>query len=144
MKRILYACLAAVALVAFSGACSGRSSDWNQPLYDELLDYDEVELATFTITGNAECPKCLEKDIDVTGMKIEVIPADDPSKEIGIYMFDGLGPFTIPDLRYEVGVKLTLYCRLYTGGFDSAGYSTDVGLTVPENDGDVVAVTVEF
>ena len=60
------------------------------------------------------------------------------------YPFDGLGPFTIPNVRYKTGVQLTLYCRLYTGGLDSAGYSTDVGLTVPDEDGDVVAVTVGF
>lgn len=143
MNRMLYAGLAAVAVIAFSGACCDKSG-WNDPLVDELADYDEIELATFTIAGNAACPKCIEKDLDVTGMKIEVIPMDDPSREIGIYMFDGLGPFTIPNVRYKVGVQLTLYCRLYTGGLDSAGYSTDVGLTVPENDGDVVAVTVGF
>ena len=144
MKRFVGVFIALVVLVAFSGACSDKGGGWSDPLVDELADYDEIELTTFNIAGNIGCQRCLEKDIDITGVKIEVIPMDDPSRELGIYMFDGLGPFSIPNVRYKTGVGLTLYCRLYTGGLDNIGYSTDVGLTVPEDDGATVAVTVEF
>ncbi len=141
-SRLAYAALAVAALIAAGWGCSDRGR-WTDELVDELATYEQIELVTFNIAGTIICDRCTAGEIDVMAVKVEVIPQDDPLKELAIKMFDNVGPFTIPNLRYKKGVRLTIHCGIYTG-LDTASYSKSAEVTVPDEDGDTVAVSVTF
>jgi hypothetical protein len=126
-------------LAAATLSCGVKTT--NTDITDDLLQYKETELSTFSISGTAACSWC--KSSDVTAMQVEVVPADDPTVSLAMNVFDGLGSFYFSDLRYKKGVKITLYGKVYFGtGNTGAEASTDI--TVPQKDGDTVSCVMNF
>ena len=74
---------------------------------------------------------------------VEVTPKSDPTRMLGAKMFDGPGPFTVPNIRWQSGVALKLTAMIFTG-VDKVLYTKYVEVTVPDEDGETVAVSVNF
>lgn len=141
MRRCVSALFAVVFIVVFSWGCSGKTKGAN--LYDDLLTYDEQTVATFNITGTLNCDRCEDEDLPVAGIMIEVIPKADPTNILAAKMFDGTGPFTVPNIRWKSGEELTLTAMVFTG-VDEVQFTETKNITVPDEDGDNVAVVINF
>jgi hypothetical protein len=140
MKKFLFSCcsLALLAALAF-GCSSGRKGH-----LDELLSYEEIPLVDFNLSGVISCQKCLDDDLSISGVLIEVTPKDDPLSMLAVKTFDGLGSFYIPDLRFEPGKMLLLYCYILGGEDGDYLRSEKVEVDVPDEDGGTAAVTINF
>jgi hypothetical protein len=134
-----------VVFVFFAASCERRGAYWGDRLYDELVGYGHVEQINFNIAGNIVCPRCDEGEINVVGVHVEVVPQDSPMDVLALRMFDGVGPFTISNLRYKPGVTLSLECHIYTSvDPDGIGYTKKAEVNVPDDDGDTATVTINF
>lgn len=132
-------CLLILSLAVMTASCNGKNI--NTDITDDLVQYKETELSTFSISGTATCNWC--KSSDVTALQIEVVAADDPTTTLSMNVFDGLGSFYFSDIRYKKGAKITLYGKLYFGP-DGAGTETSADITVPQKDGETVSCVVNF
>jgi len=141
MKR-----LTLISVLFFMAAACDGSRVWSDRLTDELLDYPEISVVDFNVAGNIVCPKCIEGEVDVVGVRVEVMPKDDPLHDaLAVRMLDGVGPFTISNLRYKEGAGLRIICHIYTSvSFDDAGMTKEASVNVPDSDGETVAVTINF
>lgn len=142
MRRSAFAIIAMFVMFA---ACDGRGG-WSDPLTNELLDYPEIKVVDFNVAGTIVCPRCSDGEIDVVGARVEVQPLDDPLHDaLAVRMLDGIGPFAISNLRYRAGVKLRILCHIYTSTEpDNIGMTRDVESSVPNNDDETIAVTINF
>jgi len=143
MKRcVLTACIILLA-ASLSWGCSSKKAGWGNELYDELLDYPETELSTFNITGTFNCERCEDEDLPVAGIMVEVTPRTDPTNMLAAKMFDGTGPFTVPNIRWKSGDELTITAMVFTE-VDKVQFTETKNITVPGEDGSNVAVTINF
>ena len=150
MKRLMFTMVVVVVVVVagalfLSAACNGGGK-WNNQLYNELLDYPEIKLVSFTVVGNVVCQQCLDGDIDVVAMRVEVLPKDNPlAQPLAVRMIDGASPFTISNLRYKPGAPLDVLFHLYTStSLEDPGIGKTTEISVPGDDGETVAVTINF
>lgn len=146
MKKFLFSCcsLALLAALAF-GCSSGRKGGyWGDQHTTELLNYEEIPQIDFNLSGVVNCPKCLEDNLSIAGVLIEVTPKDDPLHMLTVKTFDGLGPFHISGLRFGPGKVLTLYCYLLGGDEGEYLRSEKIDVEVPDGDGETAAVTINF
>jgi hypothetical protein len=143
MKRFSFALIAVLFLVVFSWGCSSKKTGWGNELYDDLLDYEDTKVATFNITGTFNCERCDDEELPVAGIMVEVIPKADPTNILAAKMFDGTGPFTVPNIRWKSGEELTITAMVFTE-VDKAQFTETKNITVPEEDGSNVAVTINF
>lgn len=143
MKRLIPALVAGILLIAVTWGCSSGKSSWGDKFYDEILNYEEQNVVTFNIAGTTICARCEESDDPVTGVMIEVTLKNDPTRMLGAKMFDGTGLFIVPNMRWQSGVALKLTAMIFSG-VDKVLYTEHVDVTVPDEDGETVAVTINF
>ena len=143
MKRYMSACVALLMLAAVAWGCSGGGSKWGDRFHDEMLNYEEQDVVTFNIAGTSTCARCETDNLSVAGVMVEVTPKNDPTKMLGAKMFDGTGPFTIPNIRWQSGVTLKLTAMIFAD-VDNVLYTKYVEVIVPDEDGETVAVSVNF
>lgn len=142
--------LAVSLLVVPYAIVNGCSGDGNRstgdPLTDRLLNASDADFATFSLTGNAACARCVEQGLLVGAIEIEIIPEADPTNIIAMDVLDGLGPFSFKTLRYQKGAILRVSGALYTGTglSQSPNFRGTTTVTVPENDDASVAFTINF
>ncbi len=130
------------ALLLWSFGCSG---DVHAPtLEGNLLDYEEIELATFSVLGNAVCSSCGPSD-NFVGMQATLYLKSDPAMDLAVQMFDGLGSFEIKNLRTQKGAAIMMRGNLFWGdSVDTAPLTARAEFNAPDNDGGTVAVTLDF
>lgn len=132
-------------------ACfSGNSSD---PVRNQLVCSQNQELAkqvSFTLSGQAACSDCVPETFPVAGLYVNVFPADaaqNPLLEaMATTMTGGLGPFEL-HLTAEKGSKLRVDGQLYRESsdiVDPVTIESSVEITTPNEDGEVVAFTLNF
>ncbi|MBT3182032.1 MAG: hypothetical protein HN337_05925 [Deltaproteobacteria bacterium] len=125
-------------------ACSGDIK--SSSLEGNLLDYNEGNTVTFTISGNATCKKCEDDEIPIEGMQIEVYAKDGPIDRLGLKVYGGLGNFTMKNVQAHAGQTLEVEGKLMrdgTSGWVTAAYGY-AEVVAPEEDGKVVALTLRF
>jgi hypothetical protein len=130
-------------LVTLAWGCSDNKSKWGDEFYDEMLNYEEQKVATFNITGTLNCERCVDGDLPVAGIMVEVIPKADPTNILAAKMFDGTGPFTVSNIRWKSGDELTITAMVFTE-VDKVQFTEHETVIVPDEDGDSVAVTINF
>ena len=139
LSRVVVLILAVFVWWSFS--CSGNAK--KSGLEDNLLAYNEIDLVQFTITGEAFCNECEEREIPVDMVQIEFFNKMHPLERKDLYTGGGLGRFTTKKLFGEVGDIYELQGTLYREGPAIALYGyTEVA--VPDEDGDVAGVVLNF
>lgn len=134
MKRILI--IPAVAL-AFFGACSGGAV--KPTLEENLLDYPEVEMVTFDISGTMACSDC--PDEEPIGVEVEARLANDPLHSMGVRLYDGMGPFHFSELRGPAEEAVEVLGTLRYSGFSRRATAN---ANIPGDDGGAIGVTLNF
>ena len=143
MKRNTSALFAVLLLAAVAWGCSGNDSKWGDRCHDEMLTYEDQPVATFSITGTLNCERCVDGDLPIAGIMIEVIPKGDPTNMLAAKMFDGTGPFTVPNIRWKSGTELTITAMVFAA-VDKIEFTEHETVIVPDEDGDTVSVTINF
>lgn len=143
VKRYILAFVALATLVAVAWGCSGSRGTWGDRFHDEMLNYEEQDVVNFNISGTTTCARCETDNLSVAGVMIEVTPKNDPTKMLGAKMFDGVGPFTIPNIRWQSGTTLHLTAMIFAD-VDNVLYTEEQDVVVPDGDGKTVAVSVNF
>ncbi len=120
--------------------CSGDARD--ATLEGNLLRYNEVDMASFRLSGSVRCDACDEDE--VAGLYIELVPRDNPTSYLETGMFSGLNGFYFQDLRAVAGSTVDVYGMLFMGEVDeSSALKAETSFTVPD-DGETAAVTLRF
>lgn len=129
-------------LLLWSLGCSGRVHD--PRLEGALLDYEDVELATYSVSGNAVCSTCGPSD-NFVGLQVSLYVKSDPTDDLAVETFDGLGHFEIKNLRTQTGAVIVMQGNLFRDdSVDAAPVTARTEFTAPDSDGDTVAVTLDF
>ena len=132
------AAIAAAALMYVG--CSGGAPKLT--LEENILDYPDVEMVSFSIAGHASCPTCYEDDLgQVLGLEVEVAPASDPMHTMALRIFDGLGPFSISGLRAPAGSSIEVLGTLRRS---QTTMHSLVQAKAPDEDGEAIALTLNF
>ncbi|MBI4212548.1 MAG: hypothetical protein HY540_07925 [Deltaproteobacteria bacterium] len=114
-------------------------------LRDELLNVREIKIVNFSISGQAACERCLRENIPITGLQIEVYASNDPMTTLASGIFNGLGPFSISNMKAAKDAELEINAMLYRGSIDaSSAWLASAKIKVPEDDGEVVTVVLNF
>jgi hypothetical protein len=142
MKRTLLQISSILILLMTFTACDG-DKDFYYDATDALTGYPEMELVTFSIAGNAVCSNCQSRDMNILALLVDVTPKSDPTQNLALMTFEGLGPFAFADLKAEPGSTVILYGRLYYGSGDSA-LNASVEIQVPEEEGQTVSCILKF
>jgi len=130
------------ALLWWSMGCSGKVHDGT--LEGNLLDYDKAEPVSFVVSGDATCSTCGPAE-NFVGMQVEIYLKSDPTQDLAIKMFDGLGHFEVQNLRTYKGAPTVIEGRLYwNDSINTPPLTARAEFTVPDNDGDTVSVTLDF
>lgn len=143
IRKSVYLLLATF-FFAFAFACS--SNDDKSGLEANLLDYDEVNMITFTISGNAVCQKCQEEETPIEMMQLEVYVKGDSLNRLAIKLYGGIGQFSIPNVVAESGATLKIEGKLFrqgTSGYVTAYYGYGE-VDVPDKEDAVVSLTLKF
>ena len=143
MKRQTSALVAVLLLAAVAWGCSDSKSTWGDRFHDEMLTYEEQKVVTFSITGNLNCDRCEDEELSVAGIMVEVIPKADPTNILAAKMYDGTGPFTVSNIRWQSGSELTITAMVFTS-VDKIQFTEYENVIVPDEDGASVAVTINF
>jgi len=143
VKRSIILCL--VTVLWYSFACNGGGS--KSSLEARLLDYNEVDLVTFSISGNAVCSKCEEDEVPIDMMQLEVYQKDNPIDRLALKIYGGLGAFSLINLRAPAGSTVEVQGKLYrqgaSGNYITAYYGYGE-VTTPDDDDKNVAMTLKF
>lgn len=140
---LLSVALAAMCTIG-SGCSDGGSKKYG--LENNLLDYNELEDVTFTVSGNAYCSKCQEEEIPIEGMEIQLFGEGNHIDSVGLGRFDGLGHFTISNVHAQRGQIIEVQGQVFresTDGYATAYYGYKE-ITAPNDDGAVVSLTLHF
>lgn len=139
-RSAIVMCAAIAAAVLMYAGCSGGAP--KPTLEGNLLDYPEVEMVSFSIAGHASCNTCYDDDLgQILGLEVEVAPAGDPMHSMTLRIFDGLGPFSISGLRAPAGSSIEVIGTLRR---TQATMHSLVEAEIPDDDGDVLALTLNF
>lgn len=135
-------------IVLFSAglaACSGESPK-KYGLEGNLLDYNEVNPVTFTLSGNAYCRKCAEEEIPIQGMQIELYGQGNHLDRLGLQIFDGLGHFSLQNIRARAGQIIEVEGQLYRESVKgtSTSYRAYGEIVAPNDDGGIVTISLQF
>ncbi len=137
------AALSLLTAVLFLAACSG--GERKNTLDGTMWDATDLEAITVSLAGEAKCPRCLEDEIPITGLQVEVIHQNDPMHMTALRTYDGLGPFSISNIQVVPNATLevmgTLYRQTSTGTSPIRGYAA---VEVPNDDGQVIPFTLTF
>lgn len=141
-KRIVLLFLSMFLFYAF--ACS--SDDDKQGFMDNMLSYQEIKEATFTVSGNATCTKCQADKLPIDAMQIEIFEKDNPLDRLALKLYGSVGPFTIPNIVGPAGKTLSIHGKLLRqGGQDFVtAYYGYAEVVAPEEDGQTVSTTLNF
>lgn len=147
MQRILALVLAvgAAAALWIAAGCSGSSSNPSGTLEGALLQHENIESVSFTLSGRASCSDC--KPADVIGLMVEVYPQGDPTHQLALANLDGLGPFNLGELRIVKGTGIEVLGTLYMTGNNGAAdvqLRASQQLSTPDDDGEAVAAMLNF
>ena len=129
----------------WSFSCSGGDAR-KSTLEGNLLDYDEVNVVRFDIKGNATCQKCLDDEIPIAAMRLEIYPEGGPLDRMELKIYDNLGDFEFKEVAGYEGQTLKLDGLLWRdsdSGWITAAYGY-AKFTVPDSDGDIVNIDLIF
>jgi hypothetical protein len=142
-QRVIVMAVSLVLGWGLATGCSG-SGAYRPSLEANLLTYPEADLVSFTLSGTATCPTCTGQE-PVIGLQVELLFQGDPLHTVALETFDGLGPFSIGNLRGPKGMKLDVTGRLYLDNVsESAALQATAVATIPNDDDDVVSVVLNF
>ena len=127
----------AVVLVA---GCSGNAR--KSSLEEGFLDYNEVEMVSFSLSGNVKCTDCTTDEDDILGIEIEVRLANDPTHTMAIQLEDSLGFFQMDGLRAPAGSEIEVRALMRTSSSRTARIATET--THTPDDGGVAIITLDF
>lgn len=142
--RCVCLCLSAL-LFAFAFACSGDGK--KAGLEANLLNYNEVEMVTFTISGNAVCSKCEQDEIPIDMMELQAYQKGNPTDQLALKVYGGLGPFTLQNIRAASGATVEIDGKLYRQGKSGKYITAYYGygeIAVPDEDDTTVSLTLKF
>lgn len=142
---LFFVTLGLAGILLWSAACSGRSTT-GDPMLDELLSVPEDDIVTFSLAGTAACRRCLEDEIPIAALMIEVAPVGDSTSTLAMEAFEGLGPFSFSGLRYGKGMELEVRGTLYTEGSpdEASAMRSSVVVDVPDSEGATAAFIINF
>jgi hypothetical protein len=146
MRAMGYRIVAMAAAVAIAWSAFGCSSGKNlEPtLEGNLLRYNEADLVTFSVAGTANCSGC-DKEDRFVGLMVEIWLKDDPTHDLAVGTFDGLGPFNFDGIRTYKGAAAAVKGKLYpVGDLDAPPLEASAEFEVPGEDGKAVAFQLNF
>lgn len=133
--------LFAGAFLWWSIGCSGSATA--PTLEGNLLDYQELELVNFSVSGEAVCAACSAGDF--VGLQLDLYLKADPTRDLAVEMFDGLGHFKISNLRTHKDATVVAQGRLYwNDSVDTPPLIARAEFKTPGSDGETVTFTLEF
>ncbi len=141
-KRVLL--IGVIGLLFWSAwGCSG-GKPLHTTLEGNLLQYDETDMVTFNLSGEAKCDECGGDDVFV-GLFVELYPKNDPTHNLSVGTFSGLGHFSFPNLRAVADSVIQIYGTLYIEGEpDSSALRAQAEFKVPNDDGETASVILHF
>jgi len=125
-----------------SFGCSGNAH--SPTLEGNFLQYQYVEMVSYSIAGSAACTTCTSADRFI-GFNVEVALKDDLVHTITVFRVDQLGPFSIDTIRTPAGAILALRGTLYRENApESEALQGYAEVRAPDEDGKAVSVVLNF
>lgn len=123
--------------------CSGERR--SGAMEDGLIDYDTSDIVTYSVSGVASCPACAQNGISIIGLDVEIASKDNLANPTGPWVFGGLGPFSIRNIKGIAGEKMVVSgILLMESSSGTASMSGRAEYTVPDDEGDTISVTLNF
>lgn len=126
----------------FALSCDGNGQQYENTT-EALTRYSEIPMVDFSISGTANCATCRSSNLEVKTLQIEVVAKESPTTVLASETFDGLGSFSISNLRYRANLELTVYGTLIVGS-SPIEMDSSIDIMVPENNGGVVSCILNF
>jgi hypothetical protein len=140
--RILVATLLLATAVLLWGGL-GCSGDDRKTMSEAFFTYSETELVNFKLSGEAQCGSCEGEDI--AGLYVELVAEVSPTTELSVGNFDGLGTFFFSNLRAVAESTVVAYGTLFFADRpESQALRAQASFTVPEDEDETVAITLQF
>ncbi len=140
--RTSISCFIIFVAIALVSGCSEN----NRPrsLEEGFLNYNEVEMVPFSLSGNVKCTNCSTDEDDIVGIEIEVRLVGDPTHVMAVQLEDDLGYFQMNGLRAPDGFELEVRALMRTTSMSNSSRSVSGRTSVPDDGDGVATITLDF